>query len=218
MADRSTQSNSLVPAVGVFGGTFDPPHLGHLILAEAVCDVLGLEQVLFVLAADPPHKQGMSLTPATQRLAMLKRAIVGNPRFALSDADIARPGPHYTVDTLHILKDHFPAHQLYFLLGSDALRDFPTWHNPAGIIAQAHLAIVQRPDVQVDLAVLDAKVPGLAARSVLVNAPEIGISGTLLRERLHANLSIRYLVPDAVEQYIAENALYRNSDHVQESS
>ncbi len=175
MADRSMQSNSLAPAVGVFGGTFDPPHLGHLILAEAVCDVLGLEQVLFVLAADPPHKQGMSLTAASHRLAMLERAIVGNPRFVLSDVDIARPGPHYTVDTL-------------------------------------------RPEVQIDLAALDDKVPGLAARSVLVNAPEIGISGTLLRERLHANLSIRYLVPDAVEQYIAENALYRNSDHVQESS
>ena len=218
MADRSMQSNSLAPAVGVFGGTFDPPHLGHLILAEAVCDVLGLEQVLFVLAADPPHKQGMSLTAASHRLAMLERAIAGNPRFALSDVDIARPGPHYTVDTLHILKDHFPSHQLYFLLGSDALRDFPTWHNPGGIIAQAHLAIVQRPEVQIDLAALDDKVPGLAARSVLVNAPEIGISGTLLRERLHADHSIRYLVPDAVEQYIAENALYRNSDHVQEPS
>src|SRR5258708_22976110 len=121
MADRSKHSNPLAPGVGVFGGLFAPPHLGHLILAEAVCDVLGLEQVLFVLAADPPHKQGMSLTAASHRLAMLERAIVGNPRFVLSDVDIARPGPHYTVDTLHILKDRFPSHQLYFLLCSDSL-------------------------------------------------------------------------------------------------
>jgi len=204
--------------LGIFGGTFDPPHIGHMIIAQAACDALGLDQVLFVPAADPPHKQGISLTPSDQRWAMLDQAITDNPRFVLSDIDMARPGPHYTVDMLRIVKDRYPKRELYFVLGSDALRDFATWRDPGGIIAQARLAVVVRPGANVDLASLDAKVPGLAARSVFVDAPEIDISGTLLREWLRTNHSIRYLVPDTVEQYIAKNALYRNSDHVQEPS
>lgn len=196
--------------LGILGGTFDPPHLGHLILAETACDALELTQVLFVPAADPPHKRDLVLTPIEHRLAMLDHAIEGNSRFAISDVDMARPGPHYTVDTLHILKEHNPGAELFFILGGDALHDLVGWRDPGGIIAQARLAAMGRPGAKVDLASLEAKLPGISPRIVFVDAPSIGISATLIRDHLHQGRSIRYLVPYPVENYIMEHALYAN--------
>ena len=201
-------------AIGVFGGTFDPPHLGHLILAESACDILSLDRVLFVLAADPPHKRSAPITPVEHRLLMLTSAISGNPRFVLSDVDTARPGPHYTVDTLQILQEQHPAAGLYFLLGGDSLRDMPSWYAPEGIIAQSRLAVMGRLGSNVDLAGLESRLPGITDRLVFVDAPAIGISATDLRERLRVGQSIRYLVPEAVRLYIEEHQLYRN--HVDE--
>jgi nicotinate-nucleotide adenylyltransferase len=198
------------PRLGVLGGTFDPPHLGHLILAESACDKLGLDQVLFVPAADPPHKHNLTITQIEHRLTMLAAAIGDNPRFALSDIDITRSGPHYTADTLRLLNEKYPHADLYFILGGDALRDLATWHEPAEIIKWARLAAMGRPGATLDLASIYEKLPGLADRLVFVNAPVIGISATLLRERLRAGHSIRYLVPDSVERYIMEHGLYRN--------
>jgi len=200
-----------VPRLGVFGGTFDPPHVGHLILAETACDTLGLAAVLFVLAADPPHKQNLSLTAVEHRLAMLHLAIAENPRFTASDVDITRPGPHYTVDMLRVLQERHPDAELYFLLGGDSLRDIPTWRDPAGVIAQAYLAAVGRPGSTIDEKALEAKLPGITERLAFLDAPEIGVSATMIRDRLHKGHSIRYLLPEAVERYIVEHQLYRNS-------
>ncbi len=194
--------------LGILGGTFDPPHLGHLILAECALDALHLKAVLFVPAAEPPHKNGDTITPIDHRLAMVELAIAANPRFALSRADLDRPGPHYTVDMLKILGREYPDAELYFLMGGDSLHDLLTWHDPAGIIAQAHLGVARRPDAPLDLTELAAQLPGIVKCVATINAPMIGISATLLRRRIQEGASIRYQVPPEVERYIVENRLY----------
>jgi nicotinate-nucleotide adenylyltransferase len=201
-------------AIGVFGGTFDPPHIGHLILAESACDILSLDRVLFVLAGSPPHKQDNGITPTEHRLAMLNSAIAGNPRFVLSDVDLQRPGPHYTADTLRIIQEQHPDTDLFFLLGADSLRDLPAWHQPEQIVAHATLAVMGRLGANVDVETLEARLPGITERMAFVDAPAIGISATDLRERLRIGQSIRYLVPDGVRRYIEEHSqLYRNLTH-----
>lgn len=195
--------------LGVLGGTFDPPHLGHLILAESAASTLGLDRVLFVPAGDPPHKRGRAITATPHRLAMLERAIAGNPRFAVSRVDVDRPGPHYTVDMLALLGKAHPGAQLYFILGGDSLADLVTWRDPVGVVASSRLAVMRRPGALVDLDVLEQRVPGVRARTDLADAPLIGISGTSLREQLAQGRSIRYQVPDAVLEYIESRGLYR---------
>jgi nicotinate-nucleotide adenylyltransferase len=198
-------------ALGVLGGTFDPPHLGHLILAEMAYESLGLARVLFLPAADPPRKSHNPITDVRHRLAMLKAAIADNPHFAISDVDMTRPGPQYTVDTLAILHRQFPDADLYFLMGGDSLRDFMLWRDPAGIVAQARLAVMRRPGATIDLSELEASLPGIADRVVFVDAPVIGIAATALRERVRLGQSIRYQVPEAVERYIAAHGLYKDN-------
>lgn len=197
-------------ALGVLGGTFDPPHIGHLILAEAAYEALNLDQVLFVPAAEPPHKHRLPITEVKHRVAMVQAAIRDNPHFALSEVDITRPGPHYTADTLRLLKERFAGADLYFLLGGDSLRDIATWHEPAGIIAQARLAVMRRPGTALDISHLEAALPGISERVAFVDAPIIGISATSLRERLRTGRSVRYQVPDGVAQYIAAHQLYKD--------
>jgi nicotinate-nucleotide adenylyltransferase len=199
--------------IGILGGTFDPPHLGHLILAETAYDVLDLERVLFVPAANPPHKHSLPITDVRHRVAMVQEAIANNPRFAMSQVDITRPGPHYTVDTLGILKEQFPQAELYFVMGGDSLHDMASWHEPGGIITRAKLAVMRRPGAIVDLSGLEAQLPGIAGRVVFVDAPVIGISATMLRERLRSGRSIRYLVPEVVERYISSHDLYEDEIH-----
>jgi nicotinate-nucleotide adenylyltransferase len=198
------------PALGLLGGTFDPPHLGHLILAEIAYESLGLSRVLFLPAADPPHKSITPITDIKHRLAMLKAAIADNPHFAISDVDMARPGPQYTVDSLAILHRQFPDADLYFLMGGDSLRDITSWRDPSGIIAQARLAVMRRPGAVIDLSGLEASLPGATERIVFVDAPVIGIAATALRERVQLGQSIRYQVPETVEWYIAANGLYKD--------
>jgi nicotinate (nicotinamide) nucleotide adenylyltransferase len=137
--------------LGILGGTFDPPHYGHLILAEMAADGLSLDCVLFVPAADPPHK-GALRASAEHRAALVERAIAGNPRFALSRVDLDRPGPHYTADMLRLLRQEFPAAELVFLIGSDSLRDLPKWSRPGELIRLARLGVMHRPGSAPDLA------------------------------------------------------------------
>jgi nicotinate-nucleotide adenylyltransferase len=198
------------PALGLLGGTFDPPHLGHLILAEIAYEALGLSRVLFLPAADPPHKSITPITDVKHRLAMLKAAIAGNPHLAISDVDMTRPGPQYTVDSLAILRRQFPDSDLYFLMGGDSLREIPSWRDPSGIIAQARLAVMRRPGTVIDLSGLEASLPGATDRVVFVDAPVIGVAATALRERVRLGQSIRYQVPEAVEWYIVAHGLYRD--------
>jgi nicotinate-nucleotide adenylyltransferase len=198
-----------VTRLGILGGTFDPPHLGHLILAELATDSLELERVLFAPTGEPPHKHAERITPIADRLAMVERAIAGNPRFGLSRVDIDRPGPHFTVDALDCLCREYPDHDLYFILGEDSLHDLINWKDPAGIVARAKLAVMRRSSGGIEPGALAAQVPGIMGRMAVISAPFIGISATTLRERVRAGRSIRYQVPEAVAAYIATHCLYR---------
>jgi len=199
--------------VGVFGGTFDPVHLGHLILAEQCREQAALDQVWFVPAARPPHKLERSLTPFPQRLEMLSLAVAGHPAFRIDDLEKNRPGPSYTVDTLEELHQRCPDTEWSLILGSDSLPDLPRWREPARIVALAELLIVARPDWPTPSAEELRAALGLPSeaplRSRLVAAPLIGISSHDLRRRVHDGRSIRYLVPRAVECYIDNHGLYK---------
>lgn len=194
--------------IGILGGTFDPPHLGHLILGEYAADALALSQVLFVPAADPPHKQDEFKLPVIHRLAMLERALAGNERFTVSRIDIDRPGPHYSLDMVQIVKEQFPQAELFFVMGGDSLRGLPKWYRPADFIQHCKLAVMRRPDDDVRSDMHETVLPGLAARVVMLDAPLIDISSTQITERLEAGYSIRYLVPEVVRAYIETNQLY----------
>lgn len=195
--------------IGIYGGTFDPPHLGHLILAETAADTLALDRVLFVPAADPPHKAASTIrTPARHRYEMVTAAIRGNPRFALSRIDMDRPGPHYSVDMVRLLRDQQPDAAFYFLIGGDSLRDLPTWSRPNELIALATLAVMRRPGSAPDLNILERDIPGLRRRVVWLDAPLIEISATQVAYQIAAGRSVRYRVPDSVRAYIAAHDLY----------
>jgi nicotinate-nucleotide adenylyltransferase len=200
--------------LGIYGGTFDPPHLAHLIVAQEVAAQMALDLVIFIPTGIPPHKQGQTITPGRQRLAMVERAITGNPRFAVSAVEIVRSGPSYTVDTLAELRAEFgPAARLALILGGDMVYDIVRWRDPAGVVRQVtQIAAVQRPGftfTDADLARLEAQVPGLGAAIVTVDVPQIAISASMIRARLARDLPITYLVPDAVDAYIQAEGLYR---------
>jgi nicotinate-nucleotide adenylyltransferase len=198
--------------VGVLGGSFDPIHIGHLILAEEAREQLGLSCVYFVPAGEPPHKRDRRLTPVEDRVQMTRLAIAGNSGFELSRADADRPGPHYTVDLVHILKAQLPAAaELYFLMGFDSLADLPKWYRPAELLAACRLVALTRPNIALDWAALDARLPGIRDRVTLLDMPELEIASNDLRARIRAGRSIRYFVPDPVCAYIYDKGLYRGA-------
>ena len=196
--------------LGALGGTFDPPHVGHLILAEEARTRLQLAKVLFVPAGDPWRKAGREITPVEHRLAMVGLMLASDPHFEMSTLEVERQGPSYTVDTLEALHQQYgPGLELYFILGEDALHDLPNWREPARIISLAWLAVAPRPAEKGWATVgLEAAVPGLSERIVTLPMATIDISSTALRERARAGLSLRYLVPLAVEEYIRRHGLY----------
>ena len=196
--------------LGILGGTFDPVHLGHLVIAQDAATALALDRVLFLPSGIQPLKRGRPVTSAAHRVAMVERAIAGNPAFALSRADVDHPGPSYTVDTLDRLRAAWgPAAAFWFIVGEDSLAGLLAWRDPAGILARARLAVAPRPDVQVPWPALAAALPDLPARIDPVPAPLLAIRATDLRARVAAGRSIRYLVPAAVEAYIHEQGLYQ---------
>jgi len=205
--------------LGILGGTFDPIHLGHLALAEEVRETLGLARVLFVPAGDPWQKVGINVTPGAVRYALLERAIADNPGFAASRLEIDRPGPTYTAETLAVIADAERAAgrdpDLWFILSAEALAGLPTWRDPERVLALARLAVVPRADDAEDLAAAAARFaadfPGEGGRALFLPGPRLAISGTLIRARVAAGRSIRYLVPDAVAAKIREYALYERS-------
>lgn len=196
--------------IGVFGGTFDPVHVGHLILTEFVRDALSLDQVLFVPAFIPPHKQGATISPGERRLTMVELAIAGNDRLAASDVELKRGGVSYTVDTLADLAKACPDDELTLLVGADNLHDLPNWRRPAELVSLARIAAVRRPgNPPVDWAVLpmDLLTAGVGFHEVEI--PLIEVSSTMIRERRRQGKSIRYLTPAAVEAYLDHHGLYR---------
>jgi nicotinate-nucleotide adenylyltransferase len=196
--------------LGIFGGTFDPPHLGHLILAETAADSLDLATVLFVPVGVPPHKAARDLrAPAHHRFAMVERAVADNARFAASRVDIDRPGPHYSVDMLRLLKHDHPDAEFFFLIGGDSLRDLPTWSRPNELLELSYLGVMRRPGTVPDLDDLDDCLPGIRERVRWVDAPLLDISATEIARRIAAGQSVRYRLPDSVCAYIEEHGLYR---------
>ena len=192
--------------VGVLGGTFDPVHNAHLILAEHACEQLGIELLLFIPAGESWRKAHRDITPAEHRLAMLELAIAGNDAFGINDIELKHDGPSYTADTLAALAGERLDDEFYFIVGSDALADLPNWHEPHRIIQHAMLAVAPREDSEMDPETLG--IAGIADRIVPFTVPRIDISSTSIRARVGSGASIRYLVPDAVRAYIEELALY----------
>lgn len=199
--------------VGVLGGTFDPIHIGHLILAEEARDQLDLSIVYFVPAGDPPHKRERRLAPVAERLRMIELATADNPIFQPSRVDADRPGPHYTLDMVHVFRDQLPpGGELYFLMGFDSLTELPRWHRPAELLAACRLVALTRYNVPLDWAYLEAQLPGLRQRVTLLDMPELEIASNQIQARVRAGRSIRYLVPEAVRDYIATQGLYQAND------
>lgn len=196
--------------LGIFGGTFDPVHLGHLVLAERSREQLALERVLWVPAADPWRKGGQEITPSWDRVAMVQLAIMGQPAFELSTAEVDRQGPSYSVDTVRHMRDAYPGAELVVLLGMDALLDLPNWREPQPLVEMVKLAVAPRGGRRLSRQAMESILPGLAGRVVWVEMPRMDISATKLRRWVAEGRSIRYLVPKAVEEYINERGLYRN--------
>jgi nicotinate-nucleotide adenylyltransferase len=187
--------------IAVFGGTFDPPHVGHLIVAADVHLGLGVDQLVLVPSADPPHKRGRVHTPAALRIQMVRAAVQGDERFAVDDLELRRVGPSFTVDTLREFRRRDPGGELFFVLGADALRDFPTWRDPEAIADLATLVALDRAG--------DSTAPDPGYGVVRVPVTRVDVSATQIRRRAAAGESIRYLVTDPVRQIIEREGLYR---------
>ncbi len=198
--------------IGLLGGTFDPPHLGHLWVAETAREQLGLDQMLFLPVGEPPHKQNQSVTAVSHRLAMTQLAIAGNPEFVLDTTDTDRPLPHTTHTLLPLLHQTYPDSQFWFLIGADSLHDFPTWGSPEKIIAQCRLAVYPRPGVTIDWPKLQTAVPEIETAVDLIRGPIMSISSSGIRNWRRLGHSVRYLVTADVLAYMDANGLYRETD------
>jgi len=208
--------------LGIFGGSFDPVHYGHLLLAESCREQLALEQIWFLPAAVPPHKQQRELAPGGQRVEMLQLATAGHPAFSVCQYEIAQGGVNYTVDTLAHLKVEDPARELLFLMGADSLRDLPTWKEPTRLCQLATPVIVRRGGAEsssaraesLDWRVLEGLIASErleAIRNQQVHMARIDLSSSDIRQRVASGHSIRYRTPRAVEKYIETHGLYRSS-------
>lgn len=191
--------------IGVFGGTFDPPHHGHLIVAADVHAALALDRVVLVPSAVPPHKRETVQAPAGTRLEMVRAAVRGDERFEVDDLELRRPGPSYTVDTLRALRDRCPGAELFFVVGADNVKELGSWREPEEVVRLARIVAVARGCESIDA---DAPFPLLS-----VPVTRVEISATDVRRRVAEGRSIRYLVPDAVRSIVAREGLYRDPVH-----
>jgi nicotinate-nucleotide adenylyltransferase len=197
--------------MGILGGTFDPPHVGHLILAEYTMEALKLDHVLFVPVGAHPFKGDNTRQGVQHRLNMLKLAIEGNVRFSISTVDIDRDGPHYSADTVAIIQRAHPTAELFFVMGGDNLRSLPTWTRAKDLYQLCRLAVMKRADEDIAPDMHDHVLEGLSSRVDIVDVPllSIWLSSTHVIERLEHGKSVRYLVPDSVLAYIHEHGIYR---------
>lgn len=196
--------------IGLFGGTFDPPHIGHLILAGEALSQFQLSRLLWVLTPDPPHKPDNHITPLVHRQPMLQRMIAHNPSFELSRIEIDRPGPHYTIDTVRLIAEQEPGAELFLLIGGDSLRDLPTWRLSADLVAAvSKIGVMRRPETVFDLTALEAKLPGVTEKVHFIDALMQPVSSSELRRRIVSGEMYRYYVTPEVFDYIETNQLYR---------
>ncbi len=195
--------------LGIFGGTFDPPHMGHLILAADALDQLNLDRVLWVLTPEPPHKQGQNRQSLEDRLGMLHVAISEFPSFQLSRVDIDRSPPHYAVDTVRLLAQQYPQSELIYLIGGDSLRDLPRWHKPLELVSACKsLGVMRRPGARFDLARLEESLPGVTRKILNIDAPLLEISSSEIRQRIAAGRPFLHYLPVGVYFLIREQRLY----------
>ena len=196
--------------IGIFGGTFDPPHLGHLILAAEALQQLKLTRVLWVLTPQPPHKPDRVITALHHRLEMLRRSLSDAPAFELSSLEIDRPGPHYTIDTLDQLQEKNPAARLMLLIGGDSLRDLPTWYHAEEIVAAVYaFGVMRRPSDAVELGQLEKTYHGITRKIQFVDAPQLEISSSSIRQKIETGGHFRYYLHPQTYEYIQRNNLYR---------
>jgi nicotinate-nucleotide adenylyltransferase len=188
-----------MPSIGLFGGSFDPVHHGHLIVARVAQETLGLDELRFLPAREQPFKRGRHAAPAGDRAVMLELAIAGSPGFGLDRAELDRPAPSYTVDTLEALRAREPAARLTLLLGADAAAELSAWHRAADLPNLARIVVFGRPG---------NPVPASPLIAGTIEVPAVDISATEIRRRVRAGLPVRYWVPDAVAEYIVRHRLY----------
>jgi len=199
--------------LGIFGGTFDPPHVGHLILAAEALDQLKLDRILWVLTLNPPHKNDQAITSLQHRLDMVREAIAQNPTFTLSRVDIDRPAPHYAVDTLRLLGREYPEADLVYLMGGDSLENLHLWYQPLEFVRGCHtLGVMRRPGVQIHWSGLETQIPGITQKIQFVESPLVGISASEIRRRIREGRSFRYFLPPAVFELIDKRQLYRDQE------
>jgi nicotinate-nucleotide adenylyltransferase len=211
-------NQSVHERVGLFGGTFDPPHVGHLILASEAKSQLELTRVLWTVTPDPPHKQDQSITSLEHRLAMVKLAIQDEPSFELSDIEMSRPGPQYTVDTIKLLARENPNAEIVPIIGGDSLNDLPTWHKPKEFLYAAHwVGVMRRPGEVTDLAALEQELPGISAKVHYVEAPLLEIASREIRERAAQRKPFRYYLPESVYEYIERHHLYQQAHFINQN-
>ena len=195
--------------IGVLGGTFDPPHLGHLILAEFGRSAFSLDEVLWVLTPISPLKRDREISPLEHRLAMVEAVVADHPSFILSRADIDRPPPYYAHGTMDVLRTTCPQAELIYLMGSDSLNDLPRWNQPQRFVEACNaLGVMMRAGAEYDATQLEEDFPGIQEKVRFFEAPFVGISGYELRQRVCDGKTIRYLVSDRVLRYIREQNLY----------
>lgn len=190
--------------IGVFGGTFDPVHLAHLVVAECARDAAGLDKVIFLPAPRPPHKNMSDLTGYHHRVEMVRRAIDGRPEFVVSDIENRLDGPSYTTRTLDVLAQEYPGSKWFLIMGADSLRDLHTWRDPERLCTQARFIVFPRTEVDTT-----SVHPSFLMNTEFLDVPYLGLAATDLRERVRTGRTLRYLVPDAVIDYIQRNGLYR---------
>ncbi|NOH11740.1 MAG: nicotinate (nicotinamide) nucleotide adenylyltransferase [Chloroflexi bacterium] len=196
--------------IGIFGGTFDPPHLGHLILASEAVYQLNLDRLLFILTADPPHKTQRRITTLEERLVMVQAVVDHDPIFELSRIEIDRPGPHYSVDTVRLLQGQHPEDEIIYLMGGDSLRTLPTWSRGQEFVEVCNeIGVMRRPGELFDLVELEKELPGLANKLQFIDAPLLEIASREIRARIADGGAYRYYLYPSVYEVIKEKGLYK---------
>lgn len=204
--------------IGIFGGTFDPPHLGHLILAAETFHQCRLDRLLWVLTPNPPHKPDQKITPPETRLELVQACISDAPEFELSSVDVDRPPPHYAVDTVRVLQKQHPQAEMIYMVGSDSLFNLHTWYKPMEFIQVCHqIAVTNRTNKQIsdeDLNMLNTRLPGLVDKLKIIVSMVLGISSSEIRERVAENAPVRYYLHPQVFQLIQTQKLYQGYGYV----
>ncbi len=197
------------PRIGYFGGTFDPPHLGHLVLAAEAFHQLKLDQLNWILTPDPPHKTDRQITPVRLRLEMINLIVDSRSEFRVNCVDLNRDPPHYAADTVEILREEDPGQDLVYIIGEDSLQDLPDWHQPVRFLTAVDtLAIAPRPGITTDLADLERGLPELVGKTIWIEHVRIEISSSTIRSRIRSLKPYQHFLPEVIAGYIKKHHLY----------